>query len=116
MTARTSASVWYCTRIDIPAALKYNSMCSNHVYTQDDSVGTSGGLTHSDPSVLPCSPFVAPLGAGLDRTTLIGLVFILQSVSSAMFHAEPRPNCQARDVFDITTLEKSELDLKSDFL
>ncbi|KRX69234.1 hypothetical protein T06_12483 [Trichinella sp. T6] len=31
-------------------------------------VSTSGGLTHSGPSILPRSPFVAPSGARLIRT------------------------------------------------
>ncbi|KRY47359.1 hypothetical protein T03_2169 [Trichinella britovi] len=62
ITPRTSASVWYCTRAarrsgPIWAARKYISICSNQVSTFDDIVSTSGGLTHSGPSILPRSPF-----------------------------------------------------------
>ncbi|KRZ24396.1 hypothetical protein T4B_91 [Trichinella pseudospiralis] len=50
-----------------------NLSCPGHMpFTSDNCVITSGGLTHSEPSILSLSPFVQPSGIWLDHTILIG--------------------------------------------
>ncbi|KRX14209.1 hypothetical protein T07_6270 [Trichinella nelsoni] len=68
ITFRTSASVWYWIRAArlswaIRAARNHKSMCSKQVATFDNMVITSCGLTHSETSILPLSPFVALISA-----------------------------------------------------
>ncbi|KRX91176.1 hypothetical protein T4E_414 [Trichinella pseudospiralis] len=49
---------------------------SHMPFTSDNCVITSGGLTHSEPSILSLSPFVQLSGIWLDHTILIGPIKI----------------------------------------